>query len=115
MAADLIRLNCLKTTELRKGKPVKVPRNAHETLAEGEFNRFYIRGLCRRAIDEGLSALEVYRAKEVRDPRPESQNMIGKSLDPSQLLNDLRTQIGIDTVLGLPSGPNSGLSARIRR
>jgi hypothetical protein len=43
----------------------RVPVTAHETLAEGEFNRYFVRGLCRRAIAEGIARLEVYRAKEV--------------------------------------------------
>jgi hypothetical protein len=29
------------------------------------------------------------------------------------LLDDLRTNVGVDTALGLPAGPNSGLSAMI--
>ncbi|BBI63173.1 hypothetical protein HSBAA_44790 [Vreelandella sulfidaeris] len=30
----------------------KIPVTANETLAEGEFNRFYARGFCQRAIKE---------------------------------------------------------------
>jgi len=41
-------------------------RNAHEMLAEGEFNRFYIRALCARAIEDGLPEVTVYRAKRSR-------------------------------------------------
>lgn len=91
----------------------RVPANAHETLAEGEMNRFFIRGLCRLAIDEGLQ-LEVYRAKDAANPRPESTAKVGATVDPKALLSDLRDNIGVDTVLGLPAGPNSGLSIRIR-
>jgi hypothetical protein len=95
-----------------KGNPRKVPRTANETLAESEFNRFYLRGLCREAEGRGIPAVEVYRAKAVYEPRPESQALIGTLLTASQLLNDLRIHIGIDTALGLPPGPNSGLSGR---
>ncbi len=42
-----------------------VPHNASETLAEGQFARFYMIGLARRAISEDVPELEVYRAKEV--------------------------------------------------
>jgi hypothetical protein len=45
-------------------------------LAEGEFNRFYIRALCVRAIEDGLPEVIVYRAKEVQSARPESARMI---------------------------------------
>lgn len=90
-----------------------VPVTAAETLAEGEFNRFYARGLCRRATAKGISEVEVYRAKLVRDPRPESQTLIGKRISAARLLEDLRTNVRVDTVLGVPAGPNSGLSVRL--
>lgn len=119
LAANIKAQNCLNLTELRNTnqgtkKIVSVPVNACETLAEGEFNRFYIRALCRRVIEEELGTLEIYRAKQVSTPRIESQIMIGKIVNPEKLLNDLRTNIGVDTVLGLPPGPNSGLSVRIK-
>jgi len=91
----------------------KVPTTAPETLAEGEFNRFYCRGVCRRAIEEGLAEVEVYRAKAVRDPRPQSQALVGSKVKADRLLHDLRTNIGVDTALGVPAGPNSGLSVRL--
>ncbi|WP_410510167.1 hypothetical protein RSJ42_08630 [Methanosarcina hadiensis] len=115
--ADLLSHGCFNTHVLRNGKPTKMPSNAHETLSEGEFNRFYIRALCLRAINEGCE-LEVYRAKQVSNPRPDSQIMIGHIIDAissESLLNDLRTSTGIDTALGLPNGPNSGLSVRIKK
>jgi hypothetical protein len=82
-------------------------------MAEGEFNRFYVRGLCRRALAEGIERLEVYRAKEVSEPRPESWNKIGNLMDPQAVLIDVRVSIGVETALGMPQGPNSGLTLRI--
>ncbi len=117
--AQALRLGgLLKSTERRR-KPkggyaiARLPRTAPETLAEGEFNRFYARGLCRRALEEGIPALEVYRAKPVRDPRPESKAKIGTHVRPDELLADLRKNIGVDPALGIPAGPNSGLSVRL--
>lgn len=91
--------------------PPKMRSNAHEMLAEGEFNRFYIRALCLRGIEDGIQELTVYRAKSVESPRPDSESKIGQRLPVRQLLDDLRTRAGVDTALGLPPGPNSGLSA----
>jgi len=91
----------------------KVPITASETLAEGEFNRFYCRGVCRRAQEEGLDEVEVYRAKAVQNPRPESQVLVGSKIKADRLLHDLRTNIGVDTALRVPAGPNSGLSIRL--
>lgn len=107
----------LLSREKRKGSAgeitVKVPVTAPYTLAEGEFNRYYARGLCLRAIKEGTINLLIYRAKEVTSPRSESEALIGRSVSPQALLEDLRTHIGLETALGLPQGPNSGLSVRL--
>jgi len=109
--------SCLRNEESRNTKNgtviARVPLNAHLILAEGEFNRFYIRALCRKAISKG-KIIEVYRAKQVDNPRTESQVLIGKSLDPQKLLDDLRQHIGVDIILGVPAGPNSGLSVRLK-
>lgn len=89
----------------------KVSKIAHITLAEGEFNRFYIRALCRIAIDQGLE-LEIYRAKDVRAPRQESVAKIGEIVDPETLLINLRTNSIVSESSGVPN-PNSGLSIKI--
>jgi hypothetical protein len=78
-------------------------------LAQGEFNRYYIRGVCRRALEAGILDVEVYRARLVAAPRPDSEALIGRRLDAEQLIADLRTHMGVDTALGL-GRPNSGLS-----
>lgn len=89
------------------------PANAAEILAESEFNRFYIRALARRAIEDGIPELVVYRAKKVLKPRPESEALIETTLSPEALLTDLREHSDQPPALGIPSGPNSGLSVRL--
>lgn len=107
------RLNARAIRHTKHGaSSVRVPHTAHETMSEGEFNRFYIRGLCRVAIEDGISAVECYRAKAVEIPRPESQAKIGMQFDPAQVLADLREHVGIETSSGFP-GPNSGLSIKL--
>lgn len=117
LATQLNRNGRLNTHEnyVRNGvlRTKKVPWTAAETLAEGEFNRFYIRGVCARSIAESLGEVEVYRAKFVMHPRPESTARTGIRLDPLALLEDLRTHTHVDTALGVPAGPNSGLSVRL--
>jgi hypothetical protein len=105
------RMNQIETCK-RKGKmhTKKVPIDAPEMLAEGEFNRFFARGLCLRAMEDKLNVLMVYRAKDVSSPRMESERLIGTSVSPQKLLSDLRDHLGTNTVLGVPGGPNSGLS-----
>ncbi len=90
------------------------PENAAQVLAESEFNRYYIRALARRAMEDGISELVVYRAKPVSSPRPESEARVEMTLPPADLLDDLRAHPGDEPpVLGVPSGPNSGLSVRL--
>lgn len=90
------------------------PENAAEVLAESEFNRYYIRGLARRAIDDGIPELVIYRAKPAKNPRPESEARAETTISPQDLLDDLRAHPGDEPpALGVPSGPNSGLSVRL--
>jgi hypothetical protein len=106
----------LATYERRKPSggytQARVPHTAPVTLAEGEFTRFYLRGVCRIAIADDQS-VKVVRMKDVADPRPESQAAIGRVVDPNMLLADLRQNIGIDTFLGIPAGPNSGIGVEL--
>ncbi len=117
--ADGLRANGMLAALEERRKPdgsiitARVPVTAPETLAEGEFNRFYIRGVCRRAVEDNVSELVIYRAKQVDNPRPDSEAKIRKMVSAKTLLEDLRTHQGIDTALGLPAGPNSGLSVRL--
>ena len=108
----------IKTQPRRKPKGgysiAGTPENAPQVLAESEFNRYYIRALARRAIEDGISELVIYRAKPVSNPRPESEARVETSLSPEELLADLRAHPGDEPpTLGVPSGPNSGLSVRL--
>ena len=104
-----------KPRRMRGGRvatPV-MPINAHETLAEGEFNRFYMRALCLRALGAGETTVEVYRAKHVGRPRPDSRAKVGLRIDAQRVLELLRAKPSVDTALGLPPGPSSGLSVKL--
>lgn len=108
----------MNATEQRRNRSgdgystVRVPVTAYVTLAEGEFNRLYIRAVCLRSIEDSIARLVVYRAKEVLRPRPESELLIGKVFDPRVVLEDLRQSVGVEPASGFPA-PNSGLSVKI--
>lgn len=91
----------------------RVPTTAAEMLATDEFNRYYMRGVCLRALDEGMGVVEVYRGRDSAEPRPASQTMVGQRLSAAALLEDLRGWPDQAPVLGLPTGYNSGLSIRL--
>jgi hypothetical protein len=90
-------------------------QQAAQQLAEGEFNRYYLRALCQRAASEGMNFLIVYRGKEVRSPRPESEARVGTSVQVAELLPALRQNdfVTIEDAIGVPGGPNSGLTCRL--
>jgi hypothetical protein len=118
LASELRQSGNLNRTTTRRtpsGRTIQaqVPHNAHTVLAEGEFNRYYARGLSRKAIAKAIPRLEVYRAKDAMNPRPESEAKIGMLVDPETLLVDLRASIGVETALGIPPGPGSGITVRI--
>ncbi len=91
----------------------KLPSYAPRVLAEGDFNRYYMRGVCARAVAEGRGVVEVYRARLSAEPRPESEELEGERLDAAALLEELRNPF-VDSDEGPPLGkPNSGLSVRL--
>jgi hypothetical protein len=91
----------------------RVPASAARTLAEGQFNAFYMRGVCHRALQAG-DEVEVYRAKEVITTHPTSKYQEGQRLDPQQVLRLLRhSPSGRDRGPVVPAGFNSGLSLRL--
>ena len=77
LAEQLRSCGYMKEHEQRKKgsgfTTVRVPKNAPDTLSEGEFNRYYVRGLCVYVIAEGMDQVEVYRGKQIRKRRPESE------------------------------------------
>jgi hypothetical protein len=118
LAGQLLNRGYMRTREEKRtpsgGTTIaQIPVTAMETLAEGEFNRFYARGLCLRAIEDGVSDVEVYRGKQVQQPRPISQAMIGRRIAAKALLEDLRKSQGVEPALKIPPGPNSGLTIRL--
>jgi hypothetical protein len=117
LGSQMRRLGLFKSHEHRHTAhgivTARVPHNAHVTLSEGEFNRYYIRAVCRAALEHGASEVHIYRAKAVENPRPESQARVGRRIGAQALLADLRRTNHVDNALGVPAGPNSGLSVQL--
>lgn len=112
LASEIRTRHLLKKHEERRRPSggtttAKVPITASDTLAEGEFNRFYIRALCLRAIEDNIPHVIAYRARHSESPRPQSEAIIGNAFSPIALLNELRAAPSIDPAF---PGPNSGLS-----
>lgn len=113
LAFQIEAANAMKHLETR-AKPkggytvAHVPDTAAETLADGQFNRFYIAAICRRAIEDGHSSVQIYRAKQSENPRAESVALEGTERNAASLLADVRNKdmsLKCDLLK-----PNSGLS-----
>jgi hypothetical protein len=89
------------------------PKNAAEILAEGEFNRYYARGVCRLAIDRGVSEVEIIRGRSSGTRSAESEAAIGKRKNAKQLLVAIRTNRGIPVDPDIPFRPGSGITIRL--
>ena len=103
--------NNFNETELVKGKSKKVPSNTASLLCQSEFNRYYIRAICIRAIKQNQNEIEIYRGRESSRARPESEILLGTNLNAKDLLEDLRNSIGTSPKL-FPE-INSGLTVKL--
>lgn len=113
LATALRQQQCFAEREPYGTETRRVPTSAARTFAESQFNAFYMRGVCHRAIQAG-ALVEVYRAKEVSSERPASRYQVGQQLDPQQVLRLLRhSASGQHRGPAVPSGFNSGLSLRL--
>jgi hypothetical protein len=92
--------------------PASVPYTASATLSEGQFVCYYLRAVCRRAVEDGHQ-VRVVRMQQVSVPRTSSRALIGQLVDPAELLEDLRLNMGIESFLKIPGGPNSGIGVEI--
>jgi len=116
LAFQLETIGAFKATEnVRKpsgGYTSKhIPHTASETIADGQFNRFYMLGLCKSASSIGKTHLEVYRAKTRNAPRTSAQTLIGSQIGIAEVESQLKT---INSCLKSHLlKPNSGLSLRI--
>jgi hypothetical protein len=105
-------IGSLNATELSAGKLKPVPRNAHTLFAQCEFNRFYCRAICLFALTNPDYSIRVYRARQSKIPRPESEAKLCKTLDAATVLKDLRDHLATDVEFG-PNEINSGLSLEL--
>jgi hypothetical protein len=85
------------------------PANSIETFAWDEFNKYYMRALCRFAQDHPKYALIVVRGRQSGSHRRSSENLISQAPDPLVFLQQLRLRPAIN-----PFGANSGLTLTLQ-
>ena len=90
----------------------RVPEMAPRMLAERDFNRYYMRGVALRAMEENRQ-IEVYRARLSLEPRPESAELEGQTPSAREVLDYLRGRESTEPTAIRLGRPNSGLSIRL--
>jgi hypothetical protein len=112
-ASDLLVDFEMRRTPSGGTTTARLPEMAARMLAEGDFNRYYMRGVCARALEENREVVEVYRARLSVEPRPESAQLEGHRLPARAVLDYLRGQPPNDPAIAALGRPNSGLSVRL--
>ena len=101
-------------TEKYQSKGVTLQRklnysNAARTFALTEFNTWYVRGLCRRLLEEEVDLCQVYRAESAQVPRSECLAHEGMRYSVQQIYDGHRAHYwpepGDKTSLSIPVGP----------
>lgn len=112
LGAELARGGHLNETE-RWAKGIRrMASNAATLLAEGEFNRYYMRAVCLTVLEAGGTEVEITRGRESGRHRPESDALIGTLLDATALLDDLRRNVLTPGEVRVLPDVNSGLTVK---
>lgn len=85
------------------------PKNAPQIFAWDEFNKYYMRALCRLAQTLPGSRLVVVRGRHSSNPKPESNRLLGTEKNPLKFIAGLREVPKVN-----PFGANSGLTLELR-
>lgn len=90
-------------------RKVNTPQAA-ELLGLTEFNTWYVRGLAKRLMEEGITQCQVYRASEPKWERGECTEHEGKIFPIIEIYNGHRAKYwpepGNPYAISIPLGPN---------
>jgi hypothetical protein len=93
----------------QRPRQVNVAASA-KRLAITEFNTWYVRGLCRVLLDEGVEVCQVYRAAAAFEPRGECLQHDGQTYSVLDIYNGHRARYwpepGRPDALAVPVGVN---------
>lgn len=96
----------------------KIPSNIAQTIAFSDFNRYYVRAILIRAINENKRVC-IYRAKQSLNERAESKFLINKCYHEKQtfeqmlkIVRDYRILFSSQSKITFLQ-PNSGLSLKL--
>jgi len=117
LAKELNNQTYWKTSGERKNKKTgkityfKIrPEIAAKELAQTEFNTWYVRGLSKRLIDEGVKSCQVYRAAPAQNPRVECCEYEDKIFNVENVYSGHRKRYwpepGNIEAFSIPCGPN---------
>ena len=95
-----------------EGRTEAEPAGAALRLARTEFNRYYIRAICRRAEDHGVAFVYSYRARQSSTRRVDSASIESARHSAPRILANLRGRAATGNAESELGRVNSGLTAR---
>jgi hypothetical protein len=119
LADELRKPNILRKQILRNGLPGtqprmdQVPKSAADHIARREFNDFYMRAVCRFAIESAVPNVILCQANVNQILAKEIEPLIGQSIPPSVLLDTLRSHNTIESFLNIPPKTNVELTVKL--
>ncbi len=100
----------LRKTEKRQMLTVRVPFEAPRALAEGQFNRFYVRAVCLRAQAAGRDAVVIVAGRDLVEAPQAARDLVGSQLEAEELRCKLEAEYRVDRALGVRTLEPSGLT-----
>jgi len=92
------------------------PATEAKRFAQTEFNTWYVRGLAKRLLEEGVESCQVYRAAPAINPRVECCGYENQIFSVKDVYNGHRKRYwpkpGAPRALSIPIGPNCHHSIR---
>lgn len=99
----------------------KTMKNINEVVAYNDFNKYYTRAILRKGISNPYMDIQIYRAKESKEKRIESERLVGTVYQDKLFMQKMLNLFRQSDVLynetnnfGLLK-PNSGLSIRLKK
>jgi len=91
------------------------PETAAGVFGLTEFNTWYVGGLAKKLMSEGIDKCEIYRAESAKEPRCECLQYEGKQIEVQKIYDGHRTKYHPkknSSAFSIPSGPNCHHSIR---
>lgn len=113
LAENLEAYKYLRKTEKQRFVTARIPFEAPQTLADSEFNRYYSRALCQRALAANQTHVVVRAGRDLSQAPEKARELVGRSFAASELHASLQTAKSVDEALKLRCFEPTGLTVAL--